>query len=379
MSQDRFQLIHRAPGSKARAGLLQTAHGAIETPIFMPVGTAATVKAVHQKELKEEVKAQIILSNTYHLHLRPGSELIRLAGGLHQFMSWPMPILTDSGGYQVFSLSERRKIKEEGVTFYSHIDGSRQFFSPESVVDIQRNLGSDFMMALDECPPFPCEKKYAEKSMLLTHRWIQRGQNHFQSTSSLHSHEQIFVPICQGSVYPDLRVKSAEFISQFDKPVYAIGGLSVGESENILYEMVNLETDVLPETGARYLMGVGTPANLLECIDRGIDMFDCVLPSRNARHGIIYTTEGIIHIRNAKWKEDFSPIDRGLTTNTSVQMSKAYLRHLFHSKEILGAQIATLQNLGFYLWLVKEARRHIIEGSFSSWKTKMIEVISLKR
>ncbi|MBK8151691.1 MAG: tRNA guanosine(34) transglycosylase Tgt [Saprospiraceae bacterium] len=379
MSQDRFQLIHRAPNSKARAGLLQTAHGAIETPIFMPVGTAATVKAVHQKELQEEVKAQIILSNTYHLHLRPGSELIRLAGGLHQFMSWPMPILTDSGGYQVFSLSERRKIKEEGVTFYSHIDGSRQFFSPESVVDIQRNLGSDFMMALDECPPFPCEQKYAEKSMQLTHRWIQRGQNHFQSTSSIHGHEQIFVPVCQGSVYPDLSIKSAEFISQYDKSVYAIGGLSVGEPENVLYEMVNLETDVLPETGARYLMGVGTPANLLECIDRGIDMFDCVLPSRNARHGIIYTTEGIIHIRNAKWKEDFSPIDRGLTTNTSVQMSKAYLRHLFHSKEILGAQIATLQNLGFYLWLVKEARRHIIDGSFSSWKTKMIEVISLKR
>lgn len=373
-----FTLQHTDPHSKARAAVIHTDHGEILTPIFMPVGTAATVKAVHQSELEQKIKAQIILGNTYHLHLRPGSDLIARAGGLHRFMNWNKPILTDSGGYQVFSLSERRKIKEEGVTFFSHLDGSKQFFSPESVVDIQRNLGSDLMMALDECPPYPSDKKYAEKSMGITHRWIKRGFEHFAKTKEHFEHNQIFVPIAQGSTYDDLRKKSIEYICSFPNPVYAIGGLSVGEPEEDLYRLVNLSTELMPLHSARYLMGVGTPANLLHCIALGIDMFDCVLPTRNARHGIVYTTQGIIHIRNAKWKEDFSPIDEQLQLDSSLSHSKAYLRHLFMSKELLAAQIASLQNLRFYLWLVSEAREQILKGTYSVWHKAILEIINKK-
>lgn len=373
-----FNLIHEDTSSRARTGEILTDRGVVHTPVFMPVGTSATVKAVQQQELSSVVKAEIILGNTYHLYLRPGLEVIAEAGGLHRFMNWQSPILTDSGGYQVFSLSARRKIRPEGVTFQSHIDGSKHIFTPESVVDTQRILGSDIMMALDECPPYPCTRKYAEKSLRITNDWLTRGIQHFINTESRYGQKQIFVPIAQGSVFDDLRKESILFNSQYPNPIYAIGGLSVGEPQEELYRMVAWSTEFMPRLSARYLMGVGTPANLLECIAQGIDMFDCVLPTRNARHGIIYTTKGIIHIRNQKWKTDFSMIDEGLDVPTSNLHSKAYLRHLFMVGEILAAQIASIQNLSFYTWLMREARKQIQLNNFDSWKREILITINQK-
>ncbi len=372
----KFTLENTDAKSSARAGTIETDHGPIQTPIFMPVGTQATVKAVHQSALMETVKAQIILGNTYHLYLRPGMEIMEKAGGLHKFMNWDKPLLTDSGGYQVYSLSHRRKIIEEGVQFFSHIDGSKKFFTPEYAVDVQRIIGADIIMAFDECTPYPCEYSYAKKSMHLTHRWLKRCIEHFDNTTDKYGHRQTFAPIVQGSVYPDLRKKSAEVIASFDRDINAIGGLSVGEPEEDLYAMTAVITDILPKDKPRYLMGVGTPANLLESIALGIDMFDCVLPSRNARHGLLYTSEGIINIKNAKWADDFSPIDPNSTSEMSRQHSKAYLRHLIRVKEYVGAQIATTHNLSFFLWLVNTAREKIIEGSFSAWKDEMMPKIS---
>jgi queuine tRNA-ribosyltransferase len=341
----------------------------------MPVGTLGTVKGVQQRDLKEVVNAQIILGNTYHLYLRPGTDILEQAGGLHQFNSWDGPILTDSGGYQVYSLSHRRKIQEEGVTFQSHIDGSRHFFSPEKAMDIQRSIGGDIIMAFDECPPYPCEYRYARESMELTHRWLKRCCDHFDATESLYGYYQTLFPIVQGSTYRDLRIASAEKVASFGRAGNAIGGLSVGEPAEDMYETTELVCGILPKDKPRYLMGVGTPENILECIALGIDMFDCVLPSRNARHGLLYTSEGIINIKNAKWKDDFSPVDANGPAEVSRFYSKAYLRHLVHSKEQLGAQIASLHNLSFYLWLVTEARNHIIEGDFHSWKKAMVEKV----
>ncbi len=368
----KFDLLHKDSGSRARAGKITTAHGEIETPIFMPVGTAGTVKAVHQRELKEDIKAQIILGNTYHLYLRPGLDTIQQAGGLHRFNGWDRPILTDSGGYQVYSLSEKRKIKEEGVTFQSHVDGSRHEFSPERVMDIQRQIGADIIMAFDECTPFPCEKKYAEASMHMTHRWLKRCCDRFDTTDPLYGYEQTLFPIVQGSTYKDLRTQSAEAIASFEREGNAIGGLSVGEPAEMMYEMTDLVCNILPTDKPRYLMGVGTPANIIECIALGVDMFDCVMPTRNARNGMLFTSEGIINIKNEKWKNDFSPIDPQLGSYVDTHYTKAYLRHLIISKEILGAQIASLHNLTFYLWLVKEARKNIVEGTFSTWKNAIL-------
>ncbi len=359
--------------TSARAGLIETDHGNIETPIFMPVGTVGTVKGVHQHELKEEVQAQIILGNTYHLYLRPGMETMEKAGGLHRFNGWDKPILTDSGGYQVYSLSARRKITEEGVTFRSHIDGSKHFFTPESIMDIQRIIGADFIMAFDECTPYPCEYKYAKASMEMTHRWLKRCCDHFDNTPDRYGYKQTLLPIVQGSTYKDLRKISAETIAAFDRPANAIGGLSVGEPAEEMYSTTEIVCGILPKDKPRYLMGVGTPANLLECIALGIDMFDCVLPTRNARHGLLYTAEGIINIKNLKWKNDFSPIDENSNSRSSRNYTKAYLRHLIHSKELLGAQIASLHNLGFFLWLVGQAREHILAGTFPVWKKDMLE------
>ncbi|MEL7121715.1 MAG: tRNA guanosine(34) transglycosylase Tgt [Bacteroidota bacterium] len=368
-----FSIQHKDSETKARVGSIQTAHGLIETPIFMPVGTVGSVKGVHQQELKDEVKAQIILGNTYHLYLRPGIDIINGAGGLHQFISWDRPMLTDSGGYQVYSLSSRRKINEEGVTFLSHIDGSKHFFTPEKAIEVQRIIGADIIMAFDECTPYPCEYKYAKDSMELTHRWLKRCCEYFDSKDPMYGFEQTLFPIVQGSTYKDLRIKSAETIAGFDRPANAIGGLSVGEPAEEMYEMTDIVCQILPADKPRYLMGVGTPSNILECIALGIDMFDCVLPSRNARHGLLYTSEGVINIKNAKWKDDFSPIDEKSSSTTSKFYSKAYLRHLIHTKEILGSQIATLHNLSFYLWLVGEARKHIQEGDFLTWKNTMVK------
>lgn len=368
-----FTRTHTDLASSARAGTIHTGHGIIETPIFMPVGTAGTVKAVHQHELAEEVKAQIILGNTYHLYLRPGTEVLEQAGGLHRFINWKRPILTDSGGYQVYSLSHRRKISEEGVTFQSHIDGSRHTFSPEKSMAIQRSIGADIIMAFDECPPHPCDYRYARNSMELTHRWLHRCIDYLKTHEALYGYQQTMFPIVQGSTFADLRRASAEAIAEADQPGNAIGGLSVGESTAEMYEATALVCEILPADKPRYLMGVGTPVNILECIALGVDMFDCVLPTRNARHGLLYTAEGIINIKNAKWKADLSPIDDSGICNSSLQYSKAYLRHLIHSQEYLGAMIASLHNLSFFLWLVKEARRHIIEGDFSSWKNQMVE------
>ena len=372
----RFDVSANDPGSNARAGLLETAHGIVETPIFMPVGTAGTVKAVHQRELKNDIKAQIILGNTYHLYLRPGLELIEKAGGLHKFNGWDRPILTDSGGYQVYSLADARKIKEEGVKFQSHIDGSKHLFSPEAVMDIQRIIGADIVMAFDECTPYPCDYAYAKNSMEMTHRWLKRCCDHFDDTSAKYDYEQHLFPIVQGSTYKDLRTESAETIASFDRAGNAIGGLSVGEPVEDMYAMTDHVCSILPKEKPRYLMGVGTPENILECIALGIDMFDCVMPTRNARNGMLFTTEGIINIRNEKWKEDLSCIDNGLENEISTFYSKAYLRHLILSKEILGAQIASIHNLAFYLWLVKEARQQIIAGSFDSWKKGMVGKVS---
>jgi queuine tRNA-ribosyltransferase len=368
-----FDLLARDAGTKARAGLLTTAHGAIETPIFMPVGTAGTVKAVGQRELKADVQAQIILGNTYHLYLRPGLEVLEAAGGLHKFNGWDGPILTDSGGYQVFSLSGTRKIKEEGVTFRSHIDGSKHLFSPEGVMDIQRRIGADIIMAFDECTPWPCEYDYARRSLDMTHRWLKRCIQRLDTTEPLYGYEQTLFPIVQGSTFKDLRVQSAEFIAEQGRAGNAIGGLSVGEPAELMYEMTELVCDILPQDKPRYLMGVGTPANILENIALGVDMFDCVLPTRNARNGMLFTTQGIINVTNKKWASDFSPIDAELGGYASTFYTKAYLRHLLQAKEMLGAQIASMHNLTFYLWLVKEARKQIVAGTFSTWKPGMVE------
>lgn len=376
LSTMKFTLQQKDKNSNARAGLIETAHGSIETPIFMPVGTAGTVKAVQQRELINDVKAEIILGNTYHLYLRPGTDLLKNAGGLHSFMNWNKPILTDSGGYQVYSLAHRRKIKDEGVKFSSHIDGSKHFFSPENVMNIQRIIGADIVMAFDECTPYPCDLRYARKSMQLTHRWLERSCFHFDKTEPLYGYSQSLFPIVQGSVYKDLRKESAEVIASFNREGNAIGGLSVGEPEEIMYEMCDLVCSILPGDKPRYLMGVGTPANILENIALGIDMFDCVMPTRNARNGMLFTSEGIINIRNEKWKNDLSPIDKNGTCYVDTAFSKAYLRHLMVSKEILGAQIATLHNLSFYIWLVKEARKYILNQTFYEWKNKMTKQIS---
>lgn len=359
--------------SKARAGEIETAHGTIQTPIFMPVGTAGSVKGVHQHELKKDIEAQIILGNTYHLYLRPGLDVIHAAGGLHKFNGWDKPILTDSGGYQVYSLTDVRKIKEEGVTFRSHIDGSKHLFTAENVMDTQRIIGADIIMAFDECTPYPCDYKYAKESLDMTHRWLKRCCERFDSTPSLYGYEQSLFPIVQGSVYKDLREKSAETIASFDRDGNAIGGLSVGEPAEEMYAMTEVVTNILPKNKPRYLMGVGTPINILENIALGIDMFDCVMPTRNGRNGMLFTRNGIINIKNKKWEADFSPIDADSDLHTDLFYTKAYLRHLIHSKELLGAQIATLHNLHFYLWLVKEARNKIIDGSFYEWKNKMVK------
>jgi len=369
----KFDLLAHDPATKARAGRLATAHGAIETPIFMPVGTAGTVKAVGQRELKQDVRAQIILGNTYHLYLRPGLDVLQAAGGLHKFNGWDGPILTDSGGYQVFSLSGTRKVKEEGVTFRSHIDGSKHLFSPEGVMDIQRRIGADIIMAFDECTPWPCEYDYARRSLDMTHRWLKRCIERLDSTEPLYGYEQTLFPIVQGSTFKDLRRQSAEFIAEQGRAGNAIGGLSVGEPAEQMYEMTELVCDILPPDKPRYLMGVGTPANILENIALGVDMFDCVLPTRNARNGMLFTTQGIINVGSKKWADDFSPLDEELGGHVSTFYTKAYLRHLIHSKEILGAQIASQHNLTFYLWLVKEARKQIVAGTFGTWKPGMVE------
>ena len=374
----KFTIYNNDKGSKARAGEILTDHGIIQTPIFMPVGTAGSVKAVHQHELVNDVKAQIILGNTYHLFLRPSLSVLEKAGGLHKFIGWDKPMLTDSGGYQVYSLSDNRKIKEEGVKFTSHINGSKLFFTPESVMDIQRTIGADIIMAFDECTPYPCEFNYAKKSMEMTHRWLKRCCDRFDSTSGKYAYDQTLFPIVQGSVYKDLRVQSAETIASFNREGNAIGGLSVGEPAEDMYAMTEVVCDILPKEKPRYLMGVGTPVNILESIALGIDMFDCVMPTRNARNGMLFTSQGTINIKNEKWKEDFSPVDPFGSSYVDNQYSKAYLRHLIVSKEILGAQIATIHNLSFYLWLVKEAREQIIQGTFSEWKNKMVKQLSNK-
>lgn len=371
----KFNIEVEASTGKARAGSIVTKRGVIQTPVFMPVGTLGTVKGLNQKMLSEELKAPVILGNTYHLYLRPGPDILHSAGGLHRFIGWDNHLLTDSGGYQVYSLSNMRKITEEGVWFRSHIDGSKHFFSPENVMDIQRTIGADFIMAFDECPPYPAEKDYVRKSMHLTHRWIKRCIHRFGETEPLYGHRQYLLPIVQGGTYADLRKESASYMSELDLPANAIGGLSVGEPSDLLYEMTDLCTDYLPASKPRYLMGVGTPADLLECIDRGIDMFDCVLPTRNARHGLVYTSEGIINIKNAKWADDHSPLDANATSELSRNHSRAYVRHLFHTGEFLGPQIASMHNLSFYLWLVRKAREKIVAGEFPTWKKSMMASI----
>lgn len=371
-----FSLVTTDSKSNARAGVITTAHGEIQTPIFMPVGTVGTVKAVHTREIENDIKAQIILGNTYHLYLRPGLDVLEKAGGLHKFIGVNRPILTDSGGYQVYSLAAQRKLTEEGAKFASHIDGSKHMFTPEGVMDIQRRIGADIIMAFDECTPYPCEYEYARKSMEMTHRWLTRCIERFDSTEPLYGYYQTLFPIVQGSTYADLRTKSAEFIAAQNRPGNAIGGLSVGEPHEIMYEITEQVCAILPKDKPRYLMGVGTPANILEGIANGIDMFDCVMPTRNARHGMLYTTEGIININNQKWKEDFSPLDPAGITYVDTHYTKAYLRHLFASEELLGPQIASVHNLGFYLWLVGQAREHIIAGDFASWKNVMVEKLS---
>ena len=373
-----FDLIKEDKKTNARRGVLHTDHGDIPTPIFMPVGTLGTVKGVHYRDLINEVKAKIVLSNTYHLYLRPGTDVIKAAGGLHKFAGIDLPILTDSGGYQVFSLSENRKLTEEGAHFKSHIDGSKHLFTPENVVDIQRILGSDIMMALDECTAYPVEKDEARKSMELTHKWLERGWNHFEETKPLWGHNQAYFPIVQGSVFEDLRRESAKFISSFPAVGYAIGGLSVGEPAEIMYDMIEVVNEILPQDKPRYLMGVGTPANILEAVERGVDMFDCVMPTRNGRNGMLFTYKGIINIKNEKWKYDFSPIDEDGEAFVDRHYSKAYLRHLMVSNEMLGAQIASIHNLSFYLRLVSDIRKHIEAGDFKEWKDSIIEQVQIR-
>jgi queuine tRNA-ribosyltransferase len=368
----KFELKSKDPKSKARAGKITTDHGEIETPIFMPVGTVGTVKGVHQTELKEEINPDIILGNTYHLYLRPKIKILEQAGGLHKFMNWDRNILTDSGGYQVYSLSGRRKINEEGVKFKSHIDGSMHFFTPENVMEVQRSIGADIIMAFDECTPYPCDYNYAKRSMHMTHRWLKRCLTHLDRTPLKYDYNQTFFPIVQGSTYKDLRKQSAEFIASVEAEGNAIGGLSVGEPAEELYAMTEIVCEILPEDKPRYLMGVGTPINILENIALGVDMFDCVMPTRNARNGMLFTAHGSINIKNKKWENDFSAIDDMGITFVDTLYSKAYLRHLFASKELLGKQIASIHNLGFYLWLTREARKHIIVGDFAVWKDKMV-------
>lgn len=372
----KFTLTASDPHSYARAGVLRTGHGEIQTPIFMPVGTAGSVKAVHQRELEKDIQAQIILGNTYHLYLRPGVDILESAGGLHRFNGWNKPILTDSGGYQVYSLSENRKINPKGVTFKSHIDGSTHFFSPEYVMDIQRSIGADIIMAFDECTPYPCDYNYAKESMVLTHEWLTRCVNRLNGSEPRYGYEQFLFPIVQGSVYRDLREQSAEFVANQNLNGNAIGGLSVGEPHDIMYAITDQVCRILPADKPRYLMGVGTPENILECISLGIDMFDCVMPTRNARNGMLFTTQGIINIRNEKWRTDLSPIDNQLGGYVSTFYSKAYLRHLIINKEILGAQIASIHNLTFYLWLVREARKQIEQGTFRIWKDTLVKKVS---
>ena len=369
----KFELKSQDPKSKARAGKITTDHGVIETPIFMPVGTVGTVKGVHQTELKTEINPDIILGNTYHLYLRPTIKILEQAGGLHKFMNWDRNILTDSGGYQVYSLSGRRKINEEGVKFKSHIDGSMHFFTPENVMEIQRSIGADIIMAFDECTPYPCDYNYAKRSMHMTHRWLKRCIKHLEKTPLKYDYNQTFFPIVQGSTYKDLRKQSAEFIASVGAEANAIGGLSVGEPAEELYAMTDIVCDILPEDKPRYLMGVGTPINILENIALGVDMFDCVMPTRNARNGMLFTAHGSINIKNKKWENDFSAIDDMGITYVDTLYSKAYLRHLFASKELLGKQIASIHNLGFYLWLTREARKHILLGDFAVWKDKMVK------
>lgn len=371
----KFELQYTAPLSKARAGKIETAHGLIDTPIFMPVGTIGSVKGIHFKDVKEDIKAQIILGNTYHLYLRPGTEIIEKAGGLHKFIGWDKPILTDSGGFQVFSLGDIRKLSEEGARFQSHIDGSRHLFTPENVVDIQRAIGADIIMAFDECTPGDADYDYARKSLEMTQRWLERCILRFDETEPKYGYPQSFFPIVQGCVYTDLRTKAAEHVAAFNSDGYAIGGLSVGEKEEDMYKMIEVVNAVLPENKPRYLMGVGTPVNILEGIDRGIDMFDCVMPTRNGRNGMLFTRNGIINIKNNKWRDDFSPVDPDGTSFVDHQYSKAYLRHLFQAKEMLGAQIGSIHNLAFYLWLVGEARQQILAGTFSTWKEKMVKQV----
>jgi len=369
----KFDLLKTDPQSQARAGTITTDHGVIETPIFMPVGTVASVKGVHQRELKEEINPDIILGNTYHLYLRPQTQILEKAGGLHKFMNWDRNILTDSGGYQVYSLSANRKIKEEGVKFKSHIDGSYHFFTPENVMEIQRTIGADVIMAFDECTPYPCDYRYAQRSMHMTHRWLDRCINHLEKVPVKYGYEQTFFPIVQGSTYKDLRMQSAEYIANAGAQGNAIGGLSVGEPAEEMYAMTEIVTAILPQDKPRYLMGVGTPINILENIALGIDMFDCVMPTRNARNGMLFTANGTINIKNKKWEDDFSPVDEMGLTFVDREYSKAYLRHLFAANEYLGKQIATIHNLGFYMWLVREARKHILAGDFNVWKEMMVK------
>lgn len=373
LSAMKFDQLHKDPKSAARAGKITTDHGTIETPIFMPVGTAGTVKGVHQTELKHEINPDIILGNTYHLYLRPKLDILQAAGGLHKFMNWDRNILTDSGGYQVYSLADRRKISEEGVKFKSHIDGSTHFFSPERVMEIQRVIGADIIMAFDECTPYPCDYSYAKDSMHMTHRWLKRCIHHLEKTPLCYDFNQTLFPIVQGSVYKDLRQQSAEFIASVEAEGNAIGGLSVGEPAEEMYAMTEVVNAILPEDKPRYLMGVGTPINILENIALGVDMFDCVMPTRNARNGMLFTVHGTINIKNKKWENDFSAIDEMGHTFVDTMYSKAYLKHLFAANEMLGKQIASIHNLGFYLWLVREARKHIIDGDFREWKEKMVK------
>jgi len=373
-----FRILKKDRDTDARTGVLKLAHGEIPTPVFIPVGTNASVKGIHQRELSDEINAPIILGNTYHLYLRPGINIIANAGGLHHFMNWLKPILTDSGGYQVFSLAQKRKLIGEGVLFQSHIDGSRHLFTPENIVDMQRKIGADIMMALDECTPYPCDYAYAGNSMDLTHRWLERGINRFRNTESLYGFEQSFFPIVQGSIYPDLRKRSAEKVADAGMEGNAIGGLSVGEPEEEMYAMVDLVTEILPEKYPRYLMGVGTPVNILEAIAMGIDMFDCVIPTRNGRNGMLFTAEGVINIKNEQWKNDYSPVDSQGFTFVDTQYSKAYLRHLIISNEILGAQIASIHNLGFYAWLMNESRRYIEAGTFRNWKKNITKKLIVR-
>jgi len=372
----KFDLLQKDSQSKARAGSITTDHGVIETPIFMPVGTVASVKGVHQRELKNDINPDIILGNTYHLYLRPQTEILEKAGGLHKFMNWDRNILTDSGGYQVYSLSANRKIKEEGVKFKSHIDGSYHFFTPENVMEIQRTIGADIIMAFDECTPYPCDYNYAKRSMHMTHRWLDRCINHLDNLPFKYGYEQTFFPIVQGSTYKDLRRQSAEYIANSGQQGNAIGGLSVGEPAEEMYAMTEVVCEILPEDKPRYLMGVGTPINILENIALGIDMFDCVMPTRNARNGMLFTANGTINIKNKKWEDDFSPIDEMGITFVDTEYTKAYLRHLFAANEFLGKQIATIHNLGFYMWLVREARKHILAGDFRPWKEMMVKNMS---